>query len=148
MRISSSTDGRAPHGNGGLLADALVSVPGASEVLAGGVIAYTADLKHALLDVPLEVIATEGVVSETVARAMARGARERLGADYGVATTGAAGPDPEQDGTPPGRGFVAVAAPGGREEVRSIRAVGDRNAVRRRFANAALDLLRRVVAES
>jgi nicotinamide-nucleotide amidase len=133
---------------GGLLADALVSVPGASDVLVGGVIAYTADLKHALLDVPLEVIATEGVVSETVARAMARGARERLGADYGVATTGAAGPDPEQDGTAPGRGFVAVAASGGREEVRSIRAVGDRNAVRRRFANAALDLLRRVVAES
>jgi len=115
-------------------------------VLAGGVVAYTPHVKHALLGVPLEVIRAEGVVSATVARAMARGARERLGADYGVSTTGAAGPDPEEDGTPPGRGYVAVAAPGGREEVRPVRAGGDRNAIRRRFANAALDLLRRVVA--
>jgi nicotinamide-nucleotide amidase len=148
LRGKGARVGLAESLTGGLLADALVSVPGASEVLAGGVVAYTPDLKHALLGVPLEVIQAEGVVSETVARAMARGARERLGAEYGVATTGAAGPDPEQDGTPPGNGFVAVAAPGGIEAVRSIRAAGDRNAIRRRFANAALDLLRRVVAES
>jgi len=133
---------------GGLLADAFVAVPGASDVFAGGVVAYTPDAKHVLLGVPLEVIAAEGVVSETVARAMARGARERLGTEYGVATTGAAGPDPERDGTPPGSGFVAVAGPDGREEVRRCRSGGDRNAVRRRFVNAALDLLRRVVASA
>jgi nicotinamide-nucleotide amidase len=133
---------------GGLVADALVSVPGASDVYAGGVVAYTPAVKHAALGVPLEVIEEEGVVSETVARAMARAAREKLGAEYGVATTGAAGPDPEKDGTRPGRGFVAVAAPDGGEEVRPVRCAGDRNAVRRRFVNAALDLLRRVVAQN
>ncbi|MHC4952515.1 MAG: CinA family nicotinamide mononucleotide deamidase-related protein [Planctomycetota bacterium] len=130
---------------GGMLASSIVDVPGASAVLAGGVVAYTADMKHNLLGVPLEVIEAEGVVSATVARAMARGARERLGAEYAVATTGAAGPDPDDGGAPPGTGFVAVAGPDGREEAREVRCVGDRNAVRRRFCNAALDLVRRIV---
>jgi len=130
---------------GGLLADGLVSVPGASDVFEGGVVAYTPDMKHNLLDVPLEVIREAGVVSDTVVRAMARGVRARMGTEYGVATTGAAGPDPEQDGTPPGTGFVAVAGPAGHEVVRPVRCVGDRAAVRRRFVTAALDLLRRTL---
>ncbi|MEM8885156.1 MAG: nicotinamide-nucleotide amidohydrolase family protein [Planctomycetota bacterium] len=130
---------------GGLIADALVSLPGASRVLAGAVVAYRPDVKHALLGVPLEVIESEGVVSETVARAMARGVRDRLGAAYGVASTGAAGPDPEEDGTRPGRGFVAVVGPGGAERVVPVRSGGGRNAVRRRFVNAALDQLRRLL---
>jgi len=130
---------------GGLLASALVSIPGASNVMEGGVVAYTPDMKHNLLGVPLEVIHEAGVVSDTVVRAMARGVRERMGTTYGVATTGAAGPDPEQDGTAPGTGFVAVAGPDGVEVVRPVRSGGDRDAVRRRFVTAALDLLRRAL---
>jgi len=130
---------------GGLLASAVVAIPGASQVFNGGVVAYVPELKHLLLGVPLDVIQEHGVVSETVARAMARGARERLGAEYGLATTGAAGPEPEQDGTLPGSGFVALAGPDGVETVRAVRSGGDRDAVRRRFVTAALDLLRRAL---
>jgi len=131
---------------GGLLASALVAIPGASDVFEGGVVAYTPDAKHNLLGVPLEVMRTEGIVSDTVARAMARGIRDRMGSAFGVATTGAAGPEPERDGTTPGSGFVSVAGPGGIELVRPVRTGGGRDAVRRRFVTAALDLLRRCLA--
>ena len=140
--------GVAESMTGGLLADSLVSLPGASAVFVGGIIAYTPEMKHVLLGVELAVIEQEGIVSSTVALAMARGVRERTGADYGVATTGAAGPSGETDGTPPGDGYVAVVGPHAREEARKIRSAGDRNAVRRRFATGALDLLRRIIEES
>lgn len=133
---------------GGMVADSLVALPGASSVFAGGIIAYTPEMKHILLGVDPDVIDRQGVVSSTVALAMARGVRDRTGADYGVATTGAAGPQGESDGTPPGDGWVAVAGPGVREEARNIRSAGDRNAVRLRFSNGALDLLCRIVEES
>ena len=132
---------------GGLVADRLIAVPGASSAVVGAVVAYTEQVKHTLLDVPIEVIGTEGICSATVARAMARGVRDRLGAEYGVATTGAAGPDPEADGTPPGEGHVAVAGPDGHEEALFVRRAGDRDAIRRLFATAALDLLRRTLAQ-
>jgi len=104
---------------GGLLVAALVGVPGASKVLRGGVVAYMTDLKSSLLGVDPDLLARVGAVDPDVALAMARGVAERLGADYGVATTGVAGPDP-QDGQPVGRVYVATwdrtrsdVAPGG-----------------------------------
>lgn len=145
LRERDATVAIAESLTGGLVADRLLSVPGASASVVGGVVAYQPQIKHSLLDVPVEVIGTEGVCSETVARAMARGARERLGADYGVATTGAAGPEPEADGTRPGDGWVAVAGPDGQETAQFLHRVGDRNAIRRLFATASLDLLRRSV---
>jgi PncC family amidohydrolase len=110
---------------GGLVVATLVSVPGASAVVRGGVVAYMTDLKVTLLDVDPELIAREGAVHPEVARQMARGVAARLGADYGVATTGVAGPDP-QDGHPVGEVHVAVAGPagvreGGASRVRSLR---------------------------
>ena len=92
---------------GGLVVAALVGVPGASKVLRGGVVAYMTDLKESLLGVDPELLARVGAVDPDVALAMARGVAERLGADYGVATTGVAGPDP-QDGQPVGRVYVAT----------------------------------------
>jgi PncC family amidohydrolase len=80
------------------------------------------------------------VISEECAVAMARGVRDRLDATWGVATTGVAGPDP-QEGKPAGLVYVAVADDAG-EEVRELRLDGDRAAVRRATAEAALDLLR------
>ena len=115
---------------GGLLTSALVDVPGASVVLRGGVVAYATDLKASLLGVDQRLLDTEGAVHPEVALAMAAGVRERLGATYGVATTGVAGPDP-QDGYPPGTVYVAVSAHdrgglstagrlgGGRDDVRA-----------------------------
>jgi nicotinamide-nucleotide amidase len=95
---------------GGMLCSALVEVPGASDAVRGGVVAYATELKHQLLGVDAELLAANGAVDPDVAAQMALGVRERLGADWGVATTGVAGPDP-QDGVQPGRVFIAVAGP-------------------------------------
>jgi nicotinamide-nucleotide amidase len=112
----------------GLLAARIADVPGASTVLRGGVVAYATDLKAALLGVSAELLAERGAVDPDVALAMAAGARERLRTDLGVATTGVAGPDP-QDGVPPGTAYVAVAWPGG-GRVRRLDVAGDRQTVR------------------
>lgn len=125
---------------GGLLGATLTSVPGASLVFRGGVIAYATELKESLLDVPGPLLDAEGAVSAHVAAAMAAGVRDRLGATYGVALTGVAGPDP-QDGKAPGTVFAAVAGPGD-GQVRELILTGDRDAIRRAAVMAAVDLLR------
>jgi PncC family amidohydrolase len=93
---------------GGLVGASITAVPGASRVLRGGVVAYATDLKHTLLGVDPALLARVGAVDPQVAISMARGVRERLGSDLGVATTGVAGPD-AQDGHPPGTVWVAIA---------------------------------------
>ncbi|MFP5336346.1 MAG: CinA family protein [Actinomycetes bacterium] len=123
----------------GLVAARLADVPGASAVLRGGVVAYATDLKTSLLGVDPALLAVVGAVDAEVAAQMATGVRERLGADLGVATTGVAGPDP-QDGRPPGTVYVAVATPS-TTRVRAEQLAGDRAAVRRAAVDAALDLL-------
>ena len=108
--------------------------------------AYTTEMKYELLGVPKTVLKREGPVAAETALRMARGVRRRLGADVGLAATGVAGPDSDERGTPIGTGFIAVAGPraGARgEQVKRIKCLGNRNAVRHRFAWAALDLLRR-----
>ncbi len=85
---------------GGLVADALTDVPGSSGYVLGGIVAYADAVKTAQLGVPAELIAAHGAVSAHVARAMAVGARERLGATFAVSVTGIAGPD---GGTTPSR---------------------------------------------
>ena len=123
---------------GGLVSATLVDVPGASSVLRGAVVAYSTDLKATLLGVDPVLLEQRGAVDPDVARAMAVGVRARLGADVGLATTGVAGPDP-QDGHPPGTVHVAVSTPDG-THVRSLRLAGDRAAVRAQSADAALAL--------
>jgi nicotinamide-nucleotide amidase len=92
---------------GGLVAAALTSVPGSSLAFRGGVVAYATPLKAALLGVPERLLADHGPVHPEVAQAMARGVASRLGATFGLATTGVAGPGPA-DGHPAGTVFVAV----------------------------------------
>ena len=132
---------------GGLLCGALVSVPGASAVVRGGVVAYATDLKAQLAGGPGIVLDRHGPVAADTAVAMAEGVRNQCAATYGVATTGVAGPDP-QDGHPPGTFHVAVASAAG------VRAGGGapsphgpagREMVRRLAVVHALDLLRRCV---
>lgn len=130
---------------GGMLAATLVDVPGASSVFRGAVVAYATDLKSALLGVDPALLDSRGAVDPEVARQMAAGVRDRLGADVGVATTGVAGPDP-QDGQPPGTVFVAVDVRGGLSQVRALVLDGDRAAVRAATVQAALALLRDVVS--
>ncbi|MGW6021886.1 CinA family protein [Streptomyces sp. NPDC055099] len=95
---------------GGLVAAELTAVPGASRVFRGSVTAYATELKHELLGVDGTLLAERGVVDAEVALQMAAGVRKVMGADWGIATTGVAGPEP-QDGQPVGTVFVAVAGP-------------------------------------
>jgi nicotinamide-nucleotide amidase len=113
---------------GGLVATTLVEIPGVSAVFRGGLVVYATELKNRLAGVPEKLLAERGPVDPEVALALAAGARERCGADWGLATTGVAGPDP-QDGKPVGLVFVAVAGPTG-ATVRELRLTGSRARVR------------------
>jgi nicotinamide-nucleotide amidase len=124
---------------GGLVAAALAAVPGASRTFRGSVTAYATELKHRLLGVDADLLAAQGAVDPQVARQMAQGVRDRLGADWGVSTTGVAGPD-AQDGKPVGTVFVAVAGPGRTREA-ALRLTGDRAAIRTASVTAVLELL-------
>lgn len=95
---------------GGLVAATIVSVPGASAALRGGVVAYATEVKASVLGVDAGLLARVGAVDPDVADAMAAGVARLLGADYGVATTGVAGPDP-QDGHPVGEVWISVCGP-------------------------------------
>ena len=126
---------------GGLLAAALTERAGASETFRGSLVVYATDLKQSLAGVPAPLLAAEGAVSDGTAAALAAGARDRLGADWGLGVTGVAGPT-QQDGHPVGTVFVAVAGPGA-GEVRRLLLPGDRAQVRVLSVTSALDLLRR-----
>jgi nicotinamide-nucleotide amidase len=124
---------------GGLVCAALTDVPGASAVVRGAVVAYATGLKAQVLGVDPDLLATGGAVQAEVARQMATGVCRVLAAEVGVATTGVAGPDP-QDGRAVGTVFVAVAAQG-RVLVRELALAGDRATIRARTVDAALGLL-------
>lgn len=123
----------------GLVAATIADVPGASGMLRGGVVSYASEVKARLLDVSPQLLAEVGSVDAEVARQMAKGARTACGADYGVSTTGVAGPDP-LDGKPVGTVFVAVAGPDG-TEVRECRFSGSREEIRGAARDAALEML-------
>ncbi len=126
---------------GGELGSVLVGVPGASRVYVGGVIVYATRLKAELAGVRPETLAAHGPVAAETAVELATGAAQRCGADWGLATTGVAGPDP-QDDHPVGQVFVAVARPaGGLVEVRELALAGDRAAIRSGTVDQALELL-------
>jgi nicotinamide-nucleotide amidase len=122
----------------GLVAATVADTPGASLVLRGGVVAYAADLKTALLGVPDDLLQRVGTVDADVAAAMAEGVRQRLDATWGVATTGVAGPGPAE-GKPAGTVHVAVAGPTG-TVTRLLRLNGTRAQVRARTVAAVLAL--------
>ncbi|GIE27229.1 competence protein [Actinoplanes italicus] len=124
---------------GGLVAATIVEIPGVSAVYRGGFVVYATDLKARLAGVPQELLDERGPVDGDVAAALAQGVRERCGADWGLATTGVAGPDP-QDGKPVGLVYVAVADRAG-ATVRELKLDGNREAVRTESVTAVLQLL-------
>lgn len=130
---------------GGMLGAALTETPGASLTFRGGLIVYATAAKADLGGVPSPLLEAEGPVSPQVAAALAAGARERLGATYGLGVTGVAGPDP-QGGRAPGTVFLALAG-AGEAALRELRLPGDRARVRRLACVAALDLLRRALLD-
>lgn len=122
----------------GLVAATIADTPGASVVLLGGVVAYAAEVKTLLLDVPDELIARVGTVDPAVAVAMAEGVRRRLGATWGLSTTGVAGPGPSE-GKPAGTVHVAVAGPRG-TVTRPLQLKGTRAQIRSATVEAVLRL--------
>ncbi|MFJ8149239.1 CinA family protein [Streptomyces sp. NPDC096048] len=137
---------------GGMVAAAITAVPGASKAFRGSVTAYATELKRELLGVDATVLAARGAVDPQVAAQMAAGVRKALGADWGIATTGVAGPDP-QDGQPVGTVFVAVDGPVGADDgsasggkVEALRLNGHRAEIRMESVRSVLALLLRELA--
>lgn len=131
---------------GGLLGARLTAIPGSSDVLLGGVIAYANGVKRDMVGVSESELAQQGAVSEPVARQMAEGVRERLGASIGIAITGIAGPGGGTPDKPVGTVWVAVAFPDG-TRAHLLRLLGDREEIRRRATQSSLELVRRRLLE-
>jgi nicotinamide-nucleotide amidase len=139
LRGTGQTVATAESLTGGLLCATLVDVPGASEVLRGGIVAYLPETKIDVLGVDADLIDRVGTVHDDVAAAMAEGAVRVMGSTWGVATTGVAGPEPSE-GKPVGRVHVAVAGPDG-VATRELSLQGDRSLIREQAVDAALSLL-------
>ncbi|MGK5530195.1 CinA family protein [Streptomyces sp. URMC 129] len=127
---------------GGLVASELTEAPGASKTFRGSVTAYATEIKRDVLGVDGALLEERGAVDAEVARQLATGVRDLLGADWGAATTGVAGPEP-QDGKPVGTVHIAVSAPGtGKVVAQRLNLRGDRAAIRAGTVRAVLALLR------
>jgi nicotinamide-nucleotide amidase len=142
LRERGLTTGTAESCTAGMIAARLGNVPGASETLRGGFVAYANDVKTEQVGVPAELIERHGAVSAEVAQALAEGVRERLGCDVGIGVTGVAGPGGGSEAKPVGLVHIAVVGPHGLVESLERRFPGDREAVRTNTATAALHLVR------
>jgi len=143
-RARGFTLGAAESCTGGLVAARLTEIGGSSDVFRGSVVAYANDVKESELGVSGELLERHGAVSAEVAQAMARGVRERLRADVGVAVTGIAGPEGGTEEKPVGLVLLHVVGPDG-EKARRIELPGDRETVRGRATAAALHLVRKLM---
>lgn len=129
---------------GGALTSEIVSVPGASHILKGSIVAYSVEIKMRELSVPQELIDRAGVVSEEVALAMADGIRARLNTTWSIASTGVAGPGPHH-GIAAGTVWLAIVGPNTRETVK-LALEGDRETVRRGAVESALGVFARILS--
>lgn len=130
---------------GGLIGKYLTDIPGSSAHFLGGIISYANSAKVNLLGVPADILETHGAVSAPVAEAMARGAQEKLGADYAVSVTGIAGPGGGSEAKPVGTVWIGIATPDG-VSCRDFRFPFDRERVRILSAYSALSLLASAMA--
>jgi nicotinamide-nucleotide amidase len=132
---------------GGLVAAELTEIPGSSDAFVGSIVAYSNEVKGSALRVPEALLEPHGAVSEEVARAMAEGVRERLGADVAISVTGVAGPGGGTTEKPVGLVYVGVSGPEG-TDVRELRLPGSRREVRERATAVSLHEVRRLLARS
>lgn len=130
----------------GLFVATLAEVSGISAVLPGAFVTYAAAAKTKLVGVPAELIRTYGVVSDQVARAMARGAQEKLATDWAISFTGVAGPD-ALEGHPAGTVYIGVATPSGKTLAQRYQFQGDRQAVREASVAAGFEWLAVLLSE-
>lgn len=139
LRRRGETVATAESLTAGALAAALTEVPGASATVRGGLVVYATELKHRLAGVDEELLQRHGPVHPDIAGELARGARERCDARWGVGLTGVAGPD-AQGGVAAGTVYVAVAGPAV-AEVRRLHQPGGRHAVRAAAVRTGVELL-------
>ena len=130
---------------GGLIAKRITDLSGSSAVFMGGVVSYTNEVKHKVLGVPQDLLDLHGAVSEAVARSMAENARERLGADFGISTTGVAGPDKDDRGNDVGTVYIALAAKGGTFCRKMAYGEKSRETIRTLAADTAFTMLSRAL---
>ena len=145
LRSRGLTIAAAESCTGGLLLSRLTDVPGSSDYVLGGAVAYSNDLKTQLVSVPAELIAAHGAVSEPVAVALAEGIRDRTGADVAVGITGIAGPGGGTAQKPVGTVAVAVLTPDAPARVRTFSLPGGRTQIKFFATQGALDMVRRAL---
>ena len=144
LRERGATLTTAESCTGGLIASMLTRIPGSSDGFRAGFVTYADNIKHSVLGVDQEVLASEGAVSEAVVRQMALGAMERAGADYAIAVSGIAGPDGGSEEKPVGTVWLAW---GGRDSLhtRCLRWPVERSLFQTMVAAAGLDMIRRTL---
>jgi len=142
LRLKQYTLATAESCTGGLVAERITRVPGASDYFAGSIVSYTDEVKMKLLGVPSELLDQHGAVSGEVAEAMARGVKQRTGATIGLSITGIAGPGGGTQAVPVGTVYIGLA-----DDVtstnRRLILPGDRHLIRWRASTAALEMVRR-----
>ncbi|HJQ25655.1 MAG TPA: competence/damage-inducible protein A [Blastocatellia bacterium] len=142
LRLKQYTLATAESCTGGLVAERLTRVPGASDYFVGSIVSYTDEVKQNLLGVPAEMLERHGAVSGEVAEAMARGVKERTGATIGLSITGVAGPGGGTQAVPVGTVYIGLA-----DDVtstnRRLNLLGDRHLIRWRASTTALEMVRR-----
>jgi PncC family amidohydrolase len=145
LKARGETVAVAESSSGGLISAALLSVPGASKYFLGGAVVYTAKARVLLMDIPKEGVAGMRSASEPYALLLARTARERFGATWGISETGAAGPTGNPYGDAAGHTCLAIAGPA--EGATTLETGSDdRSANMRAFAAASLQMLKRALA--
>jgi nicotinamide-nucleotide amidase len=142
LRLKQYTLATAESCTGGLVAERITRVPGASDYFAGSIVSYTNEVKMKLLGVPAEMLEQHGAVSSEVAEAMARGVKQRTGATIGLSVTGIAGPGGGTQAVPVGTVYIGLADDVTSTNRRLILS-GDRHLIRWRASTAALEMVRR-----
>jgi len=144
LKAAGQTVAVAESSSGGLISAALLGVPGASKYYLGGAVVYTGKARMVLMDLPREAVAGMRSASEPYALLLARTARERFGATWGLSETGAAGPTGNGYGDAPGHTCIAIAGP--LDAALTVETGSDdRSANMRAFAAAALQMLNRAL---
>ncbi|WP_077621903.1 competence/damage-inducible protein A [Sediminibacillus massiliensis] len=144
LNVSNQTIAAAESLTGGRFTDLLVSVPGASQVINGGIVSYATKVKINHLGISEQLINKYGTVSSQCAEAMAENVRDALKADIGISFTGVAGPD-QTEGKEPGTVFIGIAEQG-KTVAQAYHFSGDRNSVRKRAVKKGLEILHRHLA--
>jgi len=145
LRSGGRTLAVAESCTGGLIGHRLTNIPGSSDYFLGDIVAYAYEAKERLLGVHHQTLYEHGAVSRETAVEMARGARQKLGADIGLSVTGIAGPTGGLPGKPVGLTWIALSTREGETAEERIWQ-GDRTANKERSAEAALEMLLALLA--